>query len=224
VDIDGNVRSFRGDGGPERRFASFDYCFNYFQRFCEQGRTADIASAENMQVSCLQLGFYLASWGMFRGSTGLRSRSARQFQPVVKLIAAMPADIWSADAHCYSEGTCIKLVGTASQIAEALHYPDGLWPTSTLATKIMLGVFGNVPAFDSRVTAGLRKHRTTEHLVGRFGARALMAVGDFYARHREEIERNRGYTIGFETSQPTQRRYTQAKVIDEIFYMEGSLR
>ena len=29
--------------------------------------TADLAAPENLQMSCLQLGFYLASWGMLRG-------------------------------------------------------------------------------------------------------------------------------------------------------------
>jgi len=217
VDIGANVKHFRGDRQPERRFASFDYCFNYFQSFREGGGVADIAAAENMLLSCLHLGFYLASWGMFRGSSGLRSRSLKQFEPVVELIARTPSDVWVIDAHCYSEAVRHRLVGTANDIEEALHYPDGAWPTRTLATKIMLGVFGNVPAFDSRVVAGLRKTRLT----GRFGLRALRDIGRFYDDHREVIERHRECTLDFATGQPTQRRYTRAKVIDEIFYIEG---
>lgn len=170
-----------------------------------------------MQLSCLHLGFYLANWGMFRPSSGLRSRSIKQFEPVVELIARTSSDVWAADAHGYSEAVCHRLVGTASDIAEALHYPDGAWPTRTLATKIMLGVFGNVPAFDSRVVAGLRKTRLT----GRFGFRALQNIGHFYDDHREVVEQHRECTLDYTTGQPTQRRYTRAKVIDEIFYIEG---
>jgi hypothetical protein len=188
VDVETNIKRFRGDRQPERRFASFDYCFNYFQSFPEDGNVADIAAAENMLLSCLHLGFYLASWGMFRGSSGLRSRSLKQFEPVVELIARTPSDVWVIDAHCYSEAVCHRLVGTANDIAEALHYPDGAWPTRTLATKIMLGVFGNGPAFDSRVVAGLRKTRLT----GRFGFRALRDIGRFCDDHREVIERAPG--------------------------------
>jgi hypothetical protein len=218
VDIGDNIKRFRGDGEPERRFASFDYCFNYFQSFREGGGSvADLAEGENMLMSCLHLGFYLASWGMFRGSPGLRSRSLKQFEPVVDLIARTPTDVWVIDAHCYSEAVCGRLVGTANDIAEALHYPDGSWPTRTLATKIMLGVFGNVPAFDSRVVAGLRKTRLT----GRFGFRALQDIGRFYDDHREVIEGHRECTLDFATGRPTQRRYTRAKVIDEIFYIQG---
>lgn len=217
MDIESNIKLFSGDRQPERRFASFDYCFNYFQSFWESGNVADIAAAENMLLSCLHLGFYLASWGMFRGSSGLRGRSLKQFEPLVELIAGTPSDVWVIDAHCYSEETCHRLVSIANAIEEALHYPDGAWPTRTLATKIMLGVFGNVPAFDSRVVAGLRKTRLT----GKFGFRALRDIGRFYDDHREVIEQFRECTLDFATGQPTERRYTRAKVIDEVFYIEG---
>ena len=217
MDIAVNIKRFRDDRQPEQRFASFDYCFNYFQSFREAGSIGDIAAADNMPLSCLHLGFYLASWGMFRGSSGLRSRSLKQFEPVVYMIARTPCDVWTIDAHCYTEAACHKLVGTATAIEEALHYPDGSWPTRTLATKIMLGVFGNAPAFDSRVVAGLRKTRLT----GRFGVRALRDIGRFHDDHREVIEEHREYTLDFTSGQPTQRRYTRAKVIDEIFYIEG---
>lgn len=217
MNIDANIKDFRGDRQPDQRPASFDYCFNYFQSFRESGSTAGIAAAPNMALSCLHLGFYLASWGMFRGSSGLRRRSLKQFEPVVQLIARTPADIWEADAHDYSDVVCHRLIGTARGIAEALNYPEGSWPTRTLATKIMLGVFGNVPAFDSRVVAGLRK----TGLTGRFGYRALLDIGGFYHDHREEIERQREPALDYVTGQPGRHRYTRAKVIDEIFYIEG---
>lgn len=217
MDIDANVRRFMGDRNPGRRYASFDYCFNYFQSFRESSTVADIAAPENMMLSCLHLGFYLASWGMFRARSELPRRSLRQFVPVVELIASMPAEIWEADAHCYSGTVCYRLLATAREIEEALDYPDGKWPTRTLATKIMLGVFGNVPAFDSRVVKGLIRTGRT----GRFGVHALQEIGRFYQGHREEIERNREPTLDFATGKPTQRLYTRAKVIDQVFYIEG---
>ena len=86
----------------------------------------------------------------------------------------------------------------------------------------MLGVFGNVPAFDSRVVAGLRKTRLTgTKLTGRFGLRALRDIGRFYDEHREVIDGYRDRTLDFATGLPTQHRYTRAKVLDEIFYIEG---
>jgi len=77
VDIDANVREFLAGRNANERYASFDYCFNYFQSFRESGAVSLLASSDNVQLSCLHLGFYLASWGMFRGSTELLQKSAR---------------------------------------------------------------------------------------------------------------------------------------------------
>ncbi len=77
VDLDANLRRYldggTGSGGrkPNERYASFDYCFNYFQSFRELGNISALAGPANVQLSCLQLGFYLASWGMLRGFCGV---------------------------------------------------------------------------------------------------------------------------------------------------------
>ena len=217
LDIYRNICSFMGDRQPEARYASFDYCFNHFQSFRERGRITDIAASENVLLSCLHLGFYLASWGMLRASSELPKRSLRQFEPVIELIAGTPSDIWEIDANHYSDDVCDTLVIVANDIQKALRYPDGTWPTRTLATKIMLGIFGSVPAFDSRVMQGLRKTGRT----GRFGVRALLDIGHFYADHHEVIDRHRESTLDVATGLPTQRLYTRAKVIDQIFFIEG---
>ncbi len=38
MDIEANLAAFTRNLGPDARYASFDYCFNYFQSFSEQGR------------------------------------------------------------------------------------------------------------------------------------------------------------------------------------------
>jgi hypothetical protein len=73
VDIDANLAAFLQHRTPEARYASFDYCFNYFQEARESGDTAQLADGEHRMLSCLQLGFFLASWGMMRGSGDLTS-------------------------------------------------------------------------------------------------------------------------------------------------------
>jgi hypothetical protein len=154
---------------------------------------------------------------MFCGSSELPRRSVRQFEPVIELIAGMPPDFWQIDVDCYSDNVCDRLVAASNDIEKALRYPDGSWPTRTLTTKIMLGVFGGTPAFDSRVVAGLRK----TGLTGRFGLRALRDIGRFYVDHREIIDQHLQPTLVVVTGRPTQRLYTRAKVIDQIFFIEG---
>lgn len=56
MNIEQNIaRYLSGDaesGGlkPAERYASFDYCYNYFQSFREQGRIADIAAPAYLQT------------------------------------------------------------------------------------------------------------------------------------------------------------------------------
>lgn len=222
MDIESNICSFMANRRPDARLTSFDYCFNYFQSHREHGDVALLAAPQNMQLSCLQLGFYLASWGMFRGSTLLIGRSARQFEPVVKLIAGTPRDVWEIDAHCYSGAACRQLLDLAERIRKALRDPaeESRYPSATLATKVMLGIFGNVPAFDSYVREGLRRELGSS----RFGVRALRKIGHFYQENAEVIDHHRKRTLDFGTGEVTHRQYSRAKVIDMIFYVEGGAR
>jgi hypothetical protein len=116
MNIESNIlRYINGDqksGGvkPTERYTSFDYCFNYFQSFRESGTIKDISHEKNMQESCLQLGFYLASWGMFRGSSTLLQKSLKIFIPVINLIASTDAEIWDIDADRYTPDNIEKII------------------------------------------------------------------------------------------------------------------
>ena len=101
------------------------------------------------------------------------------------------------DANMYGDGNCPVVFDTARQITAAL--PDGA--SDILVTKIMLGTFGCVPAFDTYFKKGFG--------VSTFGSRALRKVGEFYKANAEVIERNQ------------ERRNTRAKVIDMIFFVAG---
>jgi hypothetical protein len=145
VDIEANLKAYLGRREPRARYTSFDYCFNYFQSHREQGRLLDLLRGDALQLSCLHLGFYLASWGMLRGSSKLLQRSVRNFIPLVEVIANSSPAVWEADAHLYGDGSCSSVFETARQIREALP----LGASDTLVTKVMLGTFGCVPAFDT---------------------------------------------------------------------------
>jgi len=194
---------------PDCRYASFDYCFNYFQSFRDTGKTSRLSNPENIQASCLQLGFYLASWGMLRGSSHLLQRSARHLIPVIELIAASDADFWEIDANRYDGSAIRRLVGMGTEVGRAIGSSS-----DTLVTKVMLGVFGCVPAFDRNFKLGFE--------VSAFGAKALNRIADFYEDHAEQIDACHIPTVDFVTGSPTGRMYTRAKVIDMAFFMHGA--
>ena len=46
---------------PDERYASYDFCYNYFYSFYKRNKLSELANEKNIQMSCLQLAFYLAS-------------------------------------------------------------------------------------------------------------------------------------------------------------------
>jgi hypothetical protein len=208
VDLDANLRKYLAGRKPNERYASFDYCFNYFQSFREAGDVSALVSPANVQLSCVHLGFYLASWGMLRGSAELLQKSARSLIPIVEVVARSETALWNLDAHRYTESNiqCLMdLANTICQIQPSM--------SDTLVTKIMLGVFGSVPAFDANFKRGFG--------VATFGHKALRKIGGFFQGHADMIDAHRVPTLEFISGEHTQRSYTRAKVIDMPFFIEG---
>ena len=87
--------------------------------------------------------------------------------------------------------------------------------TDTLITKIMLGVFGNVPAFDKFFRKGMNMYN--------FGPKSLRGLAKFYRKHQTMIDcyQKQLVTLNFATGQNTKRFYTKAKVIDMIGFIAG---
>jgi len=218
IDIEKNINEFiHGPDGKSgilslERYSSYDYCFNYFQEFREQGQITKILETGQIQFSCLQLGFYLASWGMLRGSSFLLEKSVKVLEPVIFEIANCSPKIWEIDVNEYSTENISILLEFRNQIIRILPYANG--PSDILITKIMLGVFGNTPAFDTNYKKGFG--------VSTFGPKSLMKIADYYRQNSQLIGKYQIPTLDYQTGKPTQRKYTRAKVIDMIYFIEGS--
>ncbi len=96
-DIEANLDDYLGDRDGHARYSSFDYCFNYFRSFQREGRLAELTSRDMLEMSCLQLGFYLASWGMFRGKSQLIRRSMKHYVSVLEAVISADARVWTLD-------------------------------------------------------------------------------------------------------------------------------
>lgn len=203
--------SFSKDEGhnPTARYASFDYCFNYFQGFKNK---KDIANEKNIQNSCLHLAFYLASWGMLRGSSFLLQKSIKFYEPLIKYISETDKAFWEIDVNNYKENNNIeKLLQCYKDINERLDSRA----SDILITKIMLGVFGNVPAFDTYFKQGSG--------LNTFNKESLEQIFNFYKNNESIIynESNNIKTFIFLDDEDINRNYTKAKIIDMIFFIEG---
>jgi hypothetical protein len=90
-------------------------------------------------------------------------------------------------------------------------------PSDTLVTKIMLGVFGNVPAFDTNFCTWMKSRAFSPT----FSRESLCQIASFYRSSKAEIDAVSEFTLDYSTGLPTHREYPKALVIDMIGYVEG---
>ena len=196
---------------PDERYASFDFCYNYFYSFYKHRKLSELANKENLQMSCLQIGFYLASWGMMRGSSFLLEKSVRNFSNLIITISKMNSKLWEIDVSDYNEENISLLLDCKQQIINALGKENK--PSDTLVTKIMLGVFANIPAFDQYFRKSLKVHSVNK--------KSLFKIKEFYIQNKEDFDSFKIHTFDFLTSSETNYIYTKAKLIDMCGFIAG---
>ena len=121
-----------------------------------------------------------------------------------------PAEVWGLDLDGYDAQGIDLVLDIAADVRRALRPVEA---SNTLVTKVMLGVFGCVPAFDTYFRKGFG--------VSTFSKGSLRLVGEFYRENAPIIDELCQPTLDFTTGQPTERLYTRAKVVDMVFFIEG---
>jgi len=145
--------------GEHHRYRSWEHCYNYFQRSRPSRFTGE------RDLAALHLAFYLASWGMYRGSSFLLQHAYTVHHDTIDLIADMRFDaLWNVDFGANeSDGQLLPL---ALELVENIKNvykpfarkisPNSAQPTDTLITKIILGTFGCLPACDRYFIDGFK--------------------------------------------------------------------
>lgn len=212
-DIVETIAIFTEKHDPFDRYASYDYCFNHFHPTNKNCITND------MEKSCLSLGFYLASWGMFRGSSFLLNKSAQTFIPLIEYISRLDHNAWQIDAD--------NLSNNIDQTLEIYNNVKSmLIPKAnshlTLTTKIMLGVFGSVPAYDRFFINSFKEIYKGKCGFSSFNKTSLLCIADFYNENKSTIDLQSSNlkTIGFNNS-VISHDYTKSKIIDMYGFTKG---
>lgn len=201
------------------RDSSFDYCFNYFHSFYEQDKLPALLTPAHLQEACLHLAAYLASWGMYRGKSMLLQRSLRQYIPLVNVIVDADSRVWSVDMDGNSKENFDLLRELEQKIHVALKKDSPATPTLTLTTKVMLGVFGNIPAIDTFVYNGL--HDVQGIRADKMDEKTWQALVNFYETHKTVFDAYTVRTVDFDAKTPTHRVYPKAKLVDMALFMLG---
>jgi len=205
------IEEFEATREPNERDTSFDYCYNYFYSFYKGNKLHELANEENLQRSCLQLGFYLASWGMLRNSFLLK-KSVRYFSDLIKEISKIDPKLWEIDVDNYNDENIKLLLDCQLKIIEVIKNNS-----DTLITKIMLGVFANVPAYDYYFRIFLKENKCCQT----FNKKSLEQIKFFYEEHKNEFDSYKICTYDFSTKEKTEIIYTKAKLVDMYGFMVG---
>jgi len=200
------------------RYASFDYCYGYFNSFKDKKL---IASEEYLEKSCLHLGFFLASWGMYRGSSFILQKNLNYLLKYIEVFSKSPDKLWRIDIPDYGEDTIKCLRDKYKEFRKLI--PPG-HQHLTLITKIMLGVYGCVPAFDTNFRKGMQKlHRNNDCKFSTFSKKSLECLKEFYETNSVMISRQRKKikVLRFDGTKQDDLYYPIAKIIDMIGFQMG---
>ncbi len=193
------------------RLRSWEHCFIAFT----QARSLDNKNIENL---CLHLAFYLASWGMYRGSSFLLQKDFWVHKDAV-LELLQPKYDFLVSASCEQladEAILARLFQLAATLNEIYVCKrsniDGRSAVSEiLITKILLGTLGCVPAYDRFLLAGLKECNIAS---GTFCPKSIMSLACYYLNNKAEFEKCRN-TISSTTEIP------QMKLIDMALWQLG---
>lgn len=224
ADIRDRVTRFAGgplsEGVRGTRSQSYDHCYNYF--IDHHDRLTD-----DVEKSCAVLGYYLASWGMYRGSSYLfKHTNSAHFVPLIEYVRANAVDLRGIDLPEY-ESKIDRVISAYEEVGKIV-----LGATTstrvTLATKIMVAAFGCVPAFDTYFYKGMQ--RIQQNLPRRqrvafyqLDEPRLRRVSEFYRANQADIDQlhQESRTVRFPDGAPTGHRLTRAKIIDMYVFHLG---
>ena len=196
------------DRDPHGRYRSWEHCYGFFREHCR-----DLLPVDN--TAALHLGFYLASWGMYRGSGFLLQHTYTAHMPVIRVLASPQfSNLWRRDVGMHDGD--VELTATIMALVESVKasYEQLGKPTDTLVSKVLLGTVGCLPACDRLFIRGFRDQNFRySYLNGLFVDRILR----FCIANRPKLAELQSMII--DRGGP---RYPLMKLVDMHFWQIGA--
>jgi len=158
---------------------------------------------------------------MLRGSSFLLGKSAKYYQPLIKYIGNIDKNVWTIDID-NMEDKNIQIVLNIYNDIKNITIEDNN-SHLTLVTKIMLGVFGFIPAYDQYFGNTFREIFDSECGFRSVNENSLKCIREFYINNKVDIDSLSAatFTKNFHTGQPTDINYPKAKIIDMYGFQKG---
>ena len=207
-------RVFKDDDNG--RYRSWEYCYKCF---IEARNKNDI----DYDYLSLMLAFYLASWGMYRGSSFLLQKDYKVHIPVVKelldkkynaLSGIKCADFKNEDNQALLKEINKFLSDYYNKIRVKEIKRNEV--SSTLITKILMGTLGCVPAYDRYFISGVKNKKVTTGTYNINNTTSIMRLVEFYEQNNDALENARNRMKIDNTIE-----YPQMKLLDMAFWKIG---
>lgn len=197
------------------RSRSWEHCYRVF-------RDARIDPSPDYDYLSLHLAFYLASWGMYRGSCFILQKDYKVHTPIVK-------EILKPEYDCLFGVACVdlrepevqeRLKNVSDNIAnhfgpirnEVAGRKVASSVSPVLVTKILMGTLGCVPAYDRFFQDGVATYKVTTR---EYSPESVRRLVDFYEEHNDRLEEAR------RGMQCEDLIYPQMKLLDMGFWQIG---
>ena len=197
------------------RSRSWEHCYRAFR----DARTDPSPDYDHLS---LHLAFYLASWGMYRGSCFILQKDYKVHTPIVEeilkpeydcLFGLACADLRENKVQEMLENVYGYIDDYFDQIREKVVGRKVASPVSPiLITKILMGTLGCVPAYDRFFQDGVATYKVTTQ---EYSLDSVRKLAKFYEEHNDRLEAARR---GMRTEDLV---YPQMKLLDMGFWQTG---
>lgn len=199
------------------RYLSWEHCYKVFQ----DANSKEALDDEDIDYLSLHLAFYLASWGMLRGSSFLLQKDYRINIDIVKeLYKPIYKNLWNVEYKELQEhrnlDNLLNLVGRLKTIyrEKRKNVKETTADISDiLITKVLLGTLGCLPAYDEYFKKGIGKYNIATQKLGKS---SILGLVEYYDKNNIELERVRK-----NISKSRNVEYPHMKILDMIFFQLG---
>lgn len=201
--------------GDFHRYRSWEHCYSFFQNL--------LTRKDQIDLGALHLAFYLASWGMYRGSSKLLQKDYKIHISIIETLLKRDyfqineIEINNQKIINSSQLAIFNLLGEIRDV----YRNYGVSDTDTLVTKVLLGTYACIPAYDNLLYAGMKFWNThirkekEKRVIQAFGKNSYISLIKFTKEYEEQLIKIQEYirTFGF--------RYPLMKLVDMYFWNIG---
>lgn len=222
---------------PHSRYFSWEYCYEEFKSAFTNIKKLE--EADYLKLS-LHLAFYLASWGMYRGSSFLLQFDYKIHLEAVKLILCekykpLLGYYWNKENINFSSNMDLIFgdktnKGLFNLLSENYNSKRKMIKetekgiSDILITKILLGTLGCVPAYDKMLKQALQVGKCKYKITGfiqTFSRKSFENLIEFYSSEKELLDKNRR-KFTFQDSASAD--YPQMKFLDMCLWQLGQIK